>query len=155
MIHDIWFLKKAVKIRIPALFLFFKYPFTVPIYQLNTPFFFKKHLLNIYYVHSLIVGAVTECQRTQESDHRKEKKHLNSRSCSHVPQAASALLAVSAQSMAGIQILSQSRVASASSVYSAAGPGSTLSAPAFSHDPTGTSGSSWSEFPPRWLQITF
>lgn len=113
---------------------------------------FKKHLLNIYYVHSLRVGAVTECQRTQESDHRKKKKYLNSRSCSHVPQAASALLAVSAQGMAGIQILSQSQVASASSAYSAAGPSSTLSAPAFSHDPTGTSGSSWSEFPPRWLQ---
>ena len=31
------------------------------------------------------------------SDHRKEKKHLKSRSCSHVPQAASALLAVSVQ----------------------------------------------------------
>ena len=67
MIHDIWFLKKEVKISIPTLFLFFYYPFTVPIHQLNTLFFFKKHLLNIYYVLSLIVGAVTECQRTQES----------------------------------------------------------------------------------------
>lgn len=46
-----------------------------------------------------------------------------------------------------------------SSVYSAAGPGSFLSAPAFSHDPTGTSGIPCSvqttllvRFPPRWLQ---
>lgn len=88
----------------------------------------------------------------------KRKNHLNSMFCTRVPQAASALLAVNARGVAGIQMLSLSWVAPASSctlqLASAA-----LSAPAFSCDPTATPGSPCSvqttllvRVPPRWLQ---